>query len=187
MANAKPQLQGQLLLDAGDLGGSCFARSVVLICQHNAEGAFGLILSEPAGKIFGEAVNLDLPDMLKEHPLFVGGPVQPTALSYLLSDDFLPEANVFPNLSLGHSLEELVELGNSFSTTRRVRVFAGYAGWGPGQLESELRRKSWVVCPATLEIVFDPDPTSLWSRLIRRLGGWRNIILSQVPEDPSRN
>ena len=94
---------------------------------------------------------------------------------------------MFPNLSLGHSLEELVELGNSFSTTRRVRVFAGYAGWGPGQLESELRRKSWVVCPATLEIVFDPDPTSLWSRLIRRLGGWRNMILSQVPEDPSRN
>jgi putative transcriptional regulator len=180
-------LQGQLLLDAGDLGGSFFARSVVLICQHNAEGAFGLVLNNSSGKKFGEVVVADLPDTLKDHPLYLGGPVQPSAMSFLVSDDFLPDANVIPNLSLGHSLEELIDLGNSFSVTRKLRTFAGYSGWAPGQLESEMKRKSWLTHPATLDLVFDPEPENLWSKVIRSLGGWRNNILSQMPEDPSAN
>jgi putative transcriptional regulator len=180
-------LKGKLLLDAGDLGGSFFARSVVLICEHNAEGAFGLVLNNSSGKKFGEVVVSDLPDLLKDHPLYLGGPVQPTAMSYLVSDDFLPDANVMPNLSLGHSLEELLDLGNSFSVTRKLRTFAGYSGWAPGQLESEMKRKSWLTHPATLDLVFDPEPEKLWSKVIRSLGGWHNEILSQMPEDPSVN
>ncbi len=76
----------------------------------------------------------DLPDTLKESPLFLGGPVQPTALSFLHADNFIPDANVFPNLNLGHSLDELVEVGESFSPAKKVKMFAGYAGWSPGQL-----------------------------------------------------
>lgn len=187
MGETTHYLKGQLLLDAGDLGGSCFARSVVLVCQHDAEGAFGLVLNSPTGKQFGEALTADLPEIVKDHSLYVGGPVQPTALSYLVGDDFLPDANVLPGLSLGHSLEELVDLGNSFSATRRLRLFAGYSGWAPGQLENEMKRKSWVTCPATSDLVFDPEPTQLWQKIIRHLGGWRNVILSQMPDDPSVN
>ena len=104
----KPKfLQGQLLLDSGQLGGSFFQRTVVLVCQHNAEGAFGLVLNRSLGKTVGEMIVADLPNPLKESPLYLGGPVQPAALSFLHTDDFLPEADVLPNLALGHSLDDL--------------------------------------------------------------------------------
>ena len=106
-------LKGQFLLDGGKLAGSYFHRSVVLICQHDPEGAFGLIVNRPTDKKVGEALVADLPDTLKDQPLFLGGPVQPQAMSYLHADLFLPEANVLPNLNLDHSLDELVELGEA--------------------------------------------------------------------------
>jgi putative transcriptional regulator len=186
MSEKAKYLQGQLLLDAGELGGSFFARSVVLICQHDAEGAFGLVLNHTTDKKFGEVVNADLPDALKEQPLFIGGPVQPTAMSYLHSDTFLPDANVMSGLSLGHSLEELLELGGGYSPTRMLRTFAGYAGWAPGQLESEMKRNSWLTHPATIDLVFDPDPATLWKKILRTKG-WKYRLLSDAPEDPSVN
>src|SRR5512141_2285889 len=94
-------LQGQLLLDGGKLRGSFFHRTVVLICQHDAEGAFGLVLNRTTGSKVSDALVADLPGRLKELPLFLGGPVQPGALSYLVADDYLPGANVLPNLNLG--------------------------------------------------------------------------------------
>ena len=112
-------LKGRLLLDGGALHGSFFHRTVVLICEHNAEGAFGLVLNRVAGNKVGEVLVADLPDTLRESPLFLGGPVQPTALSFLHADNFLPDANVFPNLSLGHSLDDLVEIGESFSAGKK--------------------------------------------------------------------
>ena len=129
-------LKGKLLLDGGGLSGSFFHRSVVLVCEHNAEGAFGLVLNRSAGNKVGEVLVADLPDALRESPLFLGGPVQPTALSFLHSDNFIPDANVFPNLALGHSLDDLLEIGESFSPVKKVKLFAGYAGWSPGQLEN---------------------------------------------------
>src|ERR1041385_1801088 len=122
-------LKGQLLLDSGQLRGSFFQRTVVLICQHDAERAFGLVLNRATGSKVGEMMVADLPDSLKECPLFLGGPVQPAALSFLHFDTFLPEANVMPNLNLGHSLDALLEIGESFSATRKIKMFAGYAGW----------------------------------------------------------
>src|SRR5512136_1649604 len=128
MAEKSKFLKGQLLLDSGQLRGSFFQRTVVLICQHDAEGAFGLVLNRTTPTKVGETIVADLPDSLKACPLFLGGPVEPTALSYLHSDAFIPDANVLPNLSLGHSLDTLTELGESFSATRRIKMFAGYAG-----------------------------------------------------------
>src|SRR5581483_7854564 len=93
-------LRGQFLLDGGKLTGSFFHRTVVLICQHDAEGAFGLILNRPANAKMGEALVANLPDVLKQQPLFIGGPVQPTAFSFLHSDVFIPNANVMLNLNL---------------------------------------------------------------------------------------
>src|SRR5260221_7560231 len=119
-------LKGQLLLDSGQLRGSFFQRTVVLICQHDAEGAFGLVLNRSTGTNVGEMIVADLPDLLKSSPLYLGGPVQPSALSFLHTDSFLPDGNVIPNLSLGHSLDSLMELGESFSATRKVRLFVGY-------------------------------------------------------------
>src|SRR3982751_3978115 len=98
-------LKGQLLLDSGQLNGSFFQRTVVLICQHDVEGAFGLVLNRSSGNKLGEMVVADLPETLKDQLLYLGGPVQLSALSFLHSDNFLPEASVMPNLDLGHSLD----------------------------------------------------------------------------------
>ena len=89
-------------------------------------------------------------------------------------------------MSLGHSLDALVEMGESFSASRKIKMFAGYAGWSPGQLEDELKRKAWVTHPASLELVFDIQPDQLWQKILRQKGG-RYRLLAQMPEDLSRN
>ena len=94
--------------------------------------------------------------------------MQPGALSFLHTDSFIPDADVLPNLALGHSLDDLVEIGEGFSATKKVRLFAGYAGWSPGQLESEMKRKSWLTFPASLELVFETPPEQLWQKILQR-------------------
>jgi putative transcriptional regulator len=180
-------LKGQLLLDSGQLGGSFFQRTVVLVCRHDTEGAFGLILNRSTKNKVGEMIVADLPDALKESPLYLGGPVQPTALSFLHTDNFIPDADVLPNLSLEHSLDMLIEIGESFSPAKKVRLFAGYAGWSPGQLEEELKRKAWLTFPASLELVFETPPEQLWQKILKTKGGWKNKLLSQMPDDLSLN
>ena len=179
-------LKGQLLLDSGQLRGSFFQRTVVLICQHDAEGAFGLVLNRATGNNAGDMIVADLPEVLKSSPLYLGGPVQPSALSFLHTEAFIPDANVLPNLSLGHSLDALVEIGESFSPTRKIRMFAGYAGWSPGQLEDEIRRDAWLTHPASIDLVFDSDPAQLWQRILRAKG-WKYRLLADMPEDPALN
>lgn len=186
MGVTKKSLKGQLLLDNGKLQGSFFHRSVILICQHDDEGALGLVLNRSTNSKVGEALAADLPDKMKEEPLFLGGPVQPQALSYLVSDVYLPEANVLPNLSLGHSLESLVDLGDSFSATQRLKVFAGYSGWSPGQLEDELKRDTWLIHPASLDLVYHPKADELWQMILRQKG-WKYKLISESPEDLSWN
>ncbi|HXU76814.1 MAG TPA: YqgE/AlgH family protein [Methylomirabilota bacterium] len=175
-----------MLLDSGQLRGSFFQRTVVLICQHDAQGAFGLVLNRATGSNVGEAVVADLPEGLKDCPLFLGGPVQRSALSFLHTDSFIPEANVMANLALGHSLESLVEISESFSPTRKVKLFAGYAGWSPGQLEEEMRRNAWLTHPASIELVFDIEPAKLWPMILQQKG-WKYKLLAQMPDDLSSN
>jgi len=187
MAEKSTFFKAQFLLDSGQLQGSFFQRTVVLICQHDAEGAFGLVLNRATGSKVGDMVVADLPDTLKEYPLYLGGPVQPTALSFLHADTFIPDANVLPNVSLSHSLDTLVDIGESFSATKKVRMFAGYAGWSGGQLEDEMKRKAWLTFPASQELIFDTPPEQLWQTVLRRKGGWRNKLRAQIPEDLSWN
>lgn len=186
MAGHNQSLRGQLLLDGGNLHGSWFHRTVVLICQHDAEGAFGLVLNKPSGNPVGEALEGDIPERLRESPLYLGGPVQPGALSYLRREAFLPDGSVLPGVEIGHSLEELLELAQGFSPTRQLVVFGGYAGWSPGQLDDEMKRKAWLVHPATPELIFDPQPETLWRRILREKGGMFRV-LADSPEDPEAN
>jgi putative transcriptional regulator len=186
MADKQKYLKGKLLLDSGQLRGSFFQRTVVLICQHDAEGAFGLVLNRATGNNVGEVIVADLPESLKTCPLYLGGPVQPSALSFLHSDSFVADANVMLNLSLGHSIDDLTELGEAFSPTRKLKMFAGYAGWSPGQLEDEMKRKAWLTHPASIELVFDAAPEQMWQNILRKKGGLYKL-LAQSPEDLSHN
>jgi len=179
-------LKGQLLLDNGRLQGSFFHRTVILICQHDAEGAFGLVLNRATENKVGEALVANLPESLKGQTLFAGGPVQPQALSFLHADTFLPDANVLANLNLDHSLDSLVELGESYSAARQLKIFAGYAGWSPGQLDDEMKRDTWLTHPASIELVFHPKPDGLWKQILTDKG-WRYKLLAEAPEDLSRN
>ncbi len=186
MAGPTQFWQGHLLLDGGKLHGSIFHRSVVLICQHDEAGALGLILNRPAGNKVGDAVVANLPQAVKDKPLYIGGPVQPGVLSFLHSDTFVPHANVMPQLNLGHSIEALMDLGESYSTTQKLRLFAGYAGWSPGQLEQEMARHDWLTHPATVDLVFGSDPAQLWKQILRQKGptlSW----LADSPENPAWN
>jgi len=112
--------------------------------------------------------------------------VQEQALSYLHADAFLPEASVLPNLNLAHSLDDLLDLGQSYSPTQQLKVFAGYAGWSPGQLDDEMARGAWLTHPATIELVFQTDQKQLWSSLVRQKG-WQYRLLSEQPEDLNWN
>lgn len=179
-------LRGQLLLDGGKLRGSFFHRSVVLICQHDSEGAFGLILNRSTENAIGDVVIEDLPESIQEEPLYLGGPVQPGALSYLHSDSFIPAANVITNVSLGHSVEELADVAASYSPEKQLRIFAGYAGWSAGQLDDEMASDSWLTHPATKEIIFETPAKSMWSEVMKQKN-WQQRILADSPEDPSWN
>jgi len=184
-------LQGHLLLDSGKLRGSCFHRSVVLVCHHNAEGAFGLILNRPSDNKVGDVIEADLPALLHDEPLFGGGPVQPAALSYLHSGTSLSAGtvvgNVLSDLSVGHDLEELISISRNDVPGRRLRVFAGYAGWGPGQLDEEMRREAWLTERATLDLVFHSAPQGLWGHLLNARGDWQSRLLAVSPDDLSWN
>lgn len=189
-------LQGQFLLDGGKLRGSFFQRTVVLICQHDSEGAFGLVLNRSANSKVGDVIVANLPETIKERPLFLGGPVQPAALSFLHADGLLPqakserpakpEANVMSTISLGHSLDALLELGDSFAAGSQLRLFAGYAGWAAGQLDNEMARHDWLTHPASLDLIFDTDPALLWKSILRQKGP-QNRLLADSPEDLSWN
>lgn len=179
-------LKGQLILDPGKLQGSFFHRTVVLVCQHDSEGAFGLVLNRVLPNKVGDVLVANLPKSLKTEPLYLGGPVQPQALSYLCQDTFVPDAVVLPNLTLGHSLDGLIEIGDSYSPDKRLRVFAGYAGWSAGQLDDEMKRDTWMIHPATLDLIFHPEPEKLWNVILTQKG-WKYRLIAEGPEDLSWN
>ena len=95
-------------------------------------------------------------------------------------------AYVLPNLNLDHSLDDLVELGYSFSSTKEVKVFAGYAGWSPGQLDDEMKRDTWLTHPASIDLVFHQPCIELWP-LILKQKGWKYRLIADQPEDLSGN
>jgi putative transcriptional regulator len=179
-------LQGNLLLDGGKLHGSFFHRSVVLICQHNAEGAFGLVLNRATGSKVGDAVVANLPAPVRDQKLFIGGPVLPQSLSFLYSDILLPNSNVMLNLNLGHSIDALVDLSESYSGSQKLKLFAGYAGWSAGQLDNEMARKDWLMHPASLELIFNPEPDKLWRKILLQKDP-RSRLLADSPDDLSWN
>ena len=118
-------------------------------------------------------------------PVFVGGPVQPDAV-VVLADFLDPEraATVVVDTVgfLPGEIDEAADLGE----LRNLRVFAGYAGWAPGQLEAELEEGSWVVLPAQASDVFTAEPERLWSHVLKREGGGL-AVLAMLPDDPSVN
>jgi putative transcriptional regulator len=177
-------LKGHLLIAAPALLDPNFRRTVVLVGEHSEEGALGVVLNRASETTVDEVVP-ELGVLVEGvEAIHVGGPVQPSAI-VVLADFAEPDrAGSLVVDSVGFLPAEIDpdELGE----LRRARVFAGYAGWGPGQLDGELEEGSWIVEPALPEDVFTQEPDELWSDVLRRKGGPFGV-LAQMPVDPSLN
>jgi putative transcriptional regulator len=176
-------LRGQLLIASPALIDPNFRRAVVLVVAHDEDGAVGLVLNRPTEADVAEAVP-ELAEVVEPGAVVsIGGPVQNESVVVLAEWDDHDEAGamVFDDIGL---MGAEAESGRVAAATRRVRVFAGYAGWGGGQLETELEEGSWVVEPAVDEDVFGGG--DLWANVLRRKGGAFNLVAT-MPEDPSLN
>ncbi len=177
-------LTGHLLLSNASLFDPNFRRTVVLIGHHDEEGAVGVVLNRPLDVTVDEAVPPLSALVAPGDLVYRGGPVQPEAAVVVADFEDPAKAGVVALGSIGFLPEEADP--DDLGAIRRARVFAGYSGWGPGQLESELDEDAWLVTPATPEDVFDDEPEGLWERVVARLGP-SYAMMRTMPFDPSAN
>jgi putative transcriptional regulator len=175
-------LRGSLLIAAPQLLDPNFRRTVVLVADHGEEGAMGVILNRPSGMTVADAAPDLEPLVGPDAPIFAGGPVQPTS-GVVLVEVVEADEPVFGDVVLVPGLGELADVIDGAGS---VRVFAGYAGWGPGQLDDELGREDWILEPARASDVFSEDPETLWGSVLERKGG-EYALLARMPDDPSLN
>jgi putative transcriptional regulator len=178
-------LRGKLLVASPALVDPNFARSVVLITEHNDDGAMGIVLNRPSETLVADVVPQLASVAGEEAPVYVGGPVQPSALVVLAEFTDLDAAAWIVVADVGFASAD-VELGELASAVRRARVYAGYSGWGTDQLESELELESWIVEPPLPAELFPDDPERLWSHVLARKGG-QYALIARMPLDPSVN
>ncbi|MEM9421556.1 MAG: YqgE/AlgH family protein [Pseudomonadota bacterium] len=187
-ARPGPGLTGRLIIAMPQLGGGPFDQSVVLICRHDQAHAYGLILNKPILGLAAKDAITDIrlrPSLTSENaPIYFGGPCD-TELGTVLHS---PE----------HQGPQTIRVGTDFAVTKtqdalgrlmgdqvrpqHSRVFAGHAGWSPGQLDDELRRNVWLDIPATADLVFKTPPKDLWDAAIG-LAGISSSSLSAMSAD----
>ena len=178
-------LRGRLLISSPVLVDPNFARTVILITEHTEEGAMGVVLNRPSPASVGEAVP-ELSELAGEDSLIhVGGPVQGDALIVLAEFRDRSAAATIVVADVGLVSAD-VETEDLVTATRRARVFAGYSGWGPGQLEGELEEEAWIVEAPVPGELFAEDSEGLWGAVLERKGG-RYALLARMPSDPSVN
>jgi putative transcriptional regulator len=163
--------RASLLLSMPQLQDPNFARTVVLLCDYGPEGAFGLVINRPTDVPATSMVRLDPPVVEgNDMPLWIGGPVEPQRGWILLGEEPAVE---FKCIRDGLYLSTSAVLLRDVLEARpapRARVLAGYAGWGPGQLDGELSQSAWLMADVDLDIVFDVPAAAMWETAIRRLG-----------------
>jgi putative transcriptional regulator len=180
-------LRGKLLLAGPVLKDPNFDRTVVFIAEHSDDGAMGLVLNRPS-----EAPVVDaIPDLTwvaetGNELVYVGGPVAPNGVIVLAEWDDPSQAVVLVGDDLGFVPGDVEDTDALAAAVRRARVYAGHAGWGPGQLEDELAEVAWIVESPLRHELFSDDPEGLWAAVLRRKGR-EFALLSTMPPDPSLN
>lgn len=182
-ASSSPNhLAGALLLAAPRLRDPHFSRSVIFLAAHNKDdGAFGYILNRPLDKRVTDL----LPDQdlgeLGQVPVFLGGPVSTDKLAFaaLYWKNKPQQLECVTHLSVQDALKEI-------RAGKDVRGFVGYSGWTRGQIESELKRSSWIVTPARQTILTSSQPSHLWSDLLTEMGPMYRLM-AKMPDDVNLN
>lgn len=173
---------GRLLVANPRLADANFGRSVVLLITYDKGGSMGVILNRPTA-VKLESVLPDIKELQKaELHLYAGGPVAINRMLMLVRADKPPKASlrVLDDIFVGGERDTLRPLVQGKGAARRFRVFAGHAGWAPGQLDAEIARGDWFVTGADAALILDTPPDQMWQRLMDRLSGdWADA--RQVP------
>ncbi|WP_417382385.1 YqgE/AlgH family protein [Gimesia sp.] len=174
-------LKGQFLVASRKLNDLNFYRSVVLIVEHNEQGATGLIVNRPSSFSITNALSryFDMPKL--EDMVFMGGPVEPNGMFALHNAGDLEQTTeaIVPDLFMGSSpeiFEQVIWRISEGDPHLDFRIFFGCAGWAPLQLESEINRMDWLYTPAMTEDIFEIDPYDIWDTLLERAMAERRFL-----------
>ena len=158
-----------LLLSMPQMSDPNFARTVVLLCDYTEQGAFGLVVNRQMSEPAWTLIQTDPPIRVNpELRLFVGGPVVPDGVIVLAEWEDPELAVVLVEHDLGFVPGDVSDSEAVAAAVRRARVYAGHAGWGPGQLEAELEEEAWIVEAPLRDELFTADPDGLWAAVLRR-------------------
>ena len=170
-------LQGQFLLAMPSMGDPRFLRSVVYMVAHDSEGAMGFVINKRAeGLSLGDILK-DMPETVAKTglvnlPVYVGGPVQNDRGFVLHTSDYEKTLNTLSQelpIALTQSADVLVDAAHGRGP-EKMRLFLGYAGWGPGQIEGELQDNAWLVCDANIAEIFTSQSDDLYEKCVAAMG-----------------
>ena len=178
--------KGRILIAEPFLQGPYFSRSIVLITEYGDEGTVGFVLNKSSDMYPDEVID-DLYNFRGE--LYLGGPVASDTLDFIHTLGYqIPGAmHVVGNVFWGGDFEVVKDLINcGKANSKSVKFFAGYSGWSPGQLETELEEKSWIVSKIDEPLIFSPNSANVWKETLLNLGDvyrtWSNF-----PVNPANN
>jgi putative transcriptional regulator len=178
-------MRGQLLIAGPGLLDPNFWRTVVLMVEHNDQGALGLVLNRPSETTVGESVP-DLAELVDlDQRLFIGGPVHPSSVIILAQFEDPADAALIAFDDIG-MLASAESADIASIAVRRGRAYVGHSGWGPGQLDAEINRGDWILESANPQDAFADRPTDLWPAVLTRKGG-SYALIARMPADPSVN
>ena len=166
-------LTGQFLVATPEMGDPRFRETVILMVRHSKDGAMGLIINRPAGDQKLSRILQDLGDsgegVTGNLPLYLGGPVQPELGFILHTTDYRRAGIIDVNGTVAvTATKEIIRDIAAGNGPKKFMLIFGYAGWGPGQLEGELKRNSWYTTPFDLPLIFDTDRDQVWERAVER-------------------
>ncbi len=182
----EPQ-KGDLLISEPFLADPNFARTVILLCEHNEQGSFGFVLNKPADITLDKLIE-GVGD--RKDKIYIGGPVQQNTLQFIHLNDRLIDGGVMvrDGLTWGGNFEQMLTMMESnLIDTADIKFFVGYSGWESGQLKSELEVNSWIISRnVNVRQIFDTDVLSLWKEVLNEMGGKYKIV-ANFPADPRLN
>ncbi|PZR26037.1 MAG: hypothetical protein DI535_15905 [Citrobacter freundii] len=163
-----------------------FLRTVVLLCEHNTEGSFGFVVNRPYGSTLGELI----PDLQEfSLPVYYGGPVQMDTIHFIhqYPDEIPGGQEIMEGVFWGGNFDSAIQLVRSGrADSLKIRFFIGYSGWSDGQLDEEIKEKSWLTVAATQKLLFTIDIRNTWQEALKHLGGDYEMMI-HYPIDPQLN